>query len=277
MSTRTPSIRFAFTSLVLVALAACSNEVSLPTTSDMSDAGTGSPDTGGRLHLGAVGVSQANHGGVVSLSWGAVFLNADAQPSCQFSHDGPCDISDCTGPDTAARQVSAGTLTIASDGGASFTMVPSVRGGYEGGLGDAALFAPGEAVRVSATGADCPAFTASVRGPADVALTTPLEGFDRAHDLALEWTGGGAGLVEASFDSEGGASSAHLRCRFDPTTGRGVVPESALAHLGPCHRVLFGTNCSASVTTVSSIDVTAGDYDVTFEVDGTVQALVTMF
>ncbi|HEY5372129.1 MAG TPA: hypothetical protein VIK01_00520 [Polyangiaceae bacterium] len=71
------------------------------------------------------------------------------------------------------------------------------------------FFSGGDSLTVEgAGGADLPAFTAHASiAPSDVVITAPTcpelicPEFDRLQDLAVTWTGGGAGQVRASFET----------------------------------------------------------------------------
>jgi hypothetical protein len=167
---------------------------------------------------------------------------------CTASTIGACLVSACTISDTAdagapagGATLNAGTLTITGAGTSKATLTfgtvspSSTQRGYAGVSGDTQFFSGGDSiVLVGAGGADLPAFAAqTVIAPSAVVLTAPLcsglvcADLDRTQDLAVAWTGGGAGHVKASFETIAANATGSVFCTFDAASGTGTVPTAA--------------------------------------------------
>ncbi|HEY1536477.1 MAG TPA: hypothetical protein VGF76_20795, partial [Polyangiaceae bacterium] len=232
--------------------------------------GASSGAAGATSQSGAGGAAGANARGMIDLLQGQVStaFNYDAeggfsrfpsatQPAngivCTASTIGACLVSACTISDTAdpgaptgIATLDAGTLTITGAGTAKATLLfgtvspSSTVPGYADVSGDTQFFSGGDAIGiVGAGGVDLPAFAAQmVIAPSTVVLTAPLcaglvcADLDRTQDLALAWTGGGAGHVKASFETIAANATGAVFCTFDAASGTGTVPKAALAVLG---------------------------------------------
>ncbi len=232
--------------------------------------GTSSAGAGGAGPSGASGAAGANAQGTIDLTQGQVstafnyaveggFARFPSTPQpangivCTASTIGPCLVSACTisgaadpGLPTGIATLNAGTLTITGAGTAKAALVfgtvapNSNQPGYAGVSGDTQFFSGGDSITVmGAGGADLPAFVAqTVIAPNDVVLTAPLcaglvcADLDRAQDLAVAWTGGGAGHVKASFETIAANAPGSVFCTFDAASGTGTVPNAALVVLG---------------------------------------------
>ncbi|HEY1532645.1 MAG TPA: hypothetical protein VGF76_01460 [Polyangiaceae bacterium] len=109
-----------------------------------------------------------------------------------------------------------------------------------------------------------------VIAPSDVVITAPTcpglvcPEIDRTTDLAVTWTGGGAGQVRASFETIGPNNTGSVFCTFDSGAGSGVVPKAALAVLGD---ISDGVTTGLQVfQSMSTVDFTVGDVPTTFTV-----------
>ncbi len=134
-----------------------------------------------------------------------------------------CNVTTCDGaPTPAAQLLGAGTLTLS--GGTYFGSVMLGGDGNYMGIG---TFGAGDILDVSTTGADVPAFDASVVAPAMI-VPSPMFGASTpvSQDLAFTWTGGEAG---ASVSLEALGNQTLVTCVFDAKKGAGVMPASLLA------------------------------------------------
>jgi hypothetical protein len=111
--------------------------------------------------------------------------------------------------------------------------------GYADVSSQTQFFSGGDTITVAGMGgADLPAFAAqSVIAPNAIVLSGPACAgvdcnLDRTQDLAIAWTGGGAGKVRASFETVGSTATGSVFCTFDAAVGMGTVPSAALAVLG---------------------------------------------
>lgn len=137
---------------------------------------------------------------------------------------------------TGIRDAGAVTLTYGPIGDAGSA-------GYFPKSGNAQFFKGGDLVTAAgAGGADLPAFaTVSVAAPDDIVLTSPAcavatcPDLDRTVDLAVTWTGGGSGKLQAFFESivsSGTTTVTALGCNFDSAAHAGTVPSALLMKLG---------------------------------------------
>ena len=204
---------------------------------------------------------------------------------CTASTVGDCLVSACTISDVgdagaappAATALDAGTLTIMGAGASKATLVfgtvspSSMQKGYPSVAADTQFFSGGDSISVvGAGGADLPAFKAQmVIAPNDLTLTAPdcsagCPDLDRTQDLAVTWTGGGAGHVKASFETVGDTAAGYVFCTFDATAGTGTVPKAALAALGDTRD---GSTTGVELFDGSSeANFTVGDVPTTFSV-----------
>jgi hypothetical protein len=232
--------------------------------------GASSGGAGVTSESGAAGAAATKAQGLIDLLQGQVSTafnyNAEGgfsrfpsapQPDngivCTASTIGACLVSACTISDTAdpgaptgIATLNAGTLTITGAGTAKATLMfgtvspSSTVPGYAAVSGDTQFFSGGDAIAiVGAGGADLPAFAAqTVTAPSAILLTAPLcaglvcADLDRTQDLALAWTGGGAGHVKASFETVAANATGSVFCTFDAASGSGTIPTAALAVLG---------------------------------------------
>jgi hypothetical protein len=173
---------------------------------------------------------------------------------CTAATIGACATSVCTFPDSdggsplavTGTPLDAGTITVSGPGASlamlTFGPLPQQMNqqGYATASGMTQFFSGGDSLSVVGSGGtDLPAFTAQkVVAPNDVVLTAPActglacPDLDRTQDLAIGWTGGGAGYFSADFETVGSTSSSAVLCKFDAKGGAGTVPEAALALLG---------------------------------------------
>jgi hypothetical protein len=145
-----------------------------------------------------------------------------------------CRVLTCGDELPAAAPVDVGPITLT---GAAQPIEMAFDQGYEGVfLMDEALFAGGEAIAVSAPGADGPALALSVTAPTALTVTAPAwpAGNDRlrvpqAEALAFAWSGASAGELVVNLSDEAQVTS--VQCAFPAADGVGEVPAAALAAL----------------------------------------------
>jgi len=205
--------------------------------------------------------------------------------SCTASTIGKCLVEACTiasdadaGTPPGGTVLDAGTITVtgvgASQAALMFGLVSpqSTQKGYPSVQADLQFFTGGDSITVEgAGGADLPAFTAhALIAPNEVVFTAPTcpnlicPEVDRTQDLAVTWTGGGAGRVRASFETVGPNNTGTVFCTFDAATGAGTVPKAALAVLGDISDgVTTGLQIFQSMNTV---DFNVGDVPTTFTI-----------
>ncbi len=236
---------------------------------------------GGSVSIGTIFVLQNSFGipglplnfiGVVSASF------VPGLPgTCPVTMVGGCEVTDCSSfldagvPDSGVfTGRSAGTLTfrgVLPDGGLS---LPFTDGGYAATVSEQ-LFALGQRLTVEASGAEVPAFSASVTAPEGTLLTAPAcpgancGMLSKAADLEVRWTAPTIGNVEIELTG----SPATVRCSLPASTRMKTIPAAALRSLGNGTGVLF-------VGGAARTSVRAGDYDVTFSVRDATYGVVTI-
>jgi len=184
----------------------------------------------------------------------AQFATALPWPECAVLLELPsCEVYRCPPQDDAGATRSAGTLTIAGgflDG--SVQVEPGGDGAYQWVVpynGDD-LFAPGQTMVASASGAQVPAFgPETIVGPAPLTLTAPMlptdggrSALSTSSDLVVAWTGGSPGdqarVLVSGYDSS--FAQVVANCSFDASAQQGTVPRAAMAYLqGLSQGVLF--------------------------------------
>lgn len=173
--------------------------------------------------------------------------NLKKPPACKTLAVGPCRVETCKEAKVAAATKfdysSMGDVTITL-GSTSMVIKPS--DGYGKG-GPAPLWAAPGPIQIAATGAETPAFSGTVVGPAAITLTAPTlppEGglYDeseklsvpRAKPLAFTWSGGGPADEVRAFlwwahVSDDFEYDTTAECRFPASPGGGTVPSEVLA------------------------------------------------
>lgn len=285
----------AITLAALAAVVACSE--SSTSTNDPSNPGNGgdggggggdgghtpTPGPGTKIKAGTVTMTQTvvSAGGteIVNAVAGAGFyegtLNASGSgdASCTESKEGDCTITECDlGPTPdGGTETDAGTTKsphageIAIKSASEIKLTPDADGKYDGKSEQSRLWTNGGDISVTAAGADVPAFETSLKGPSAVEVTAPawpalgaaLE-IDRANDLEITWSDGGAGSVQAmvSSSTDDTKKVATVSCVFKSDTGGGKIPKAALSKL------IAGDKASISVHAATIEEVSAGDWKV---------------
>lgn len=136
-----------------------------------------------------------------------------------------CSVRVCDGPPPpASKLLNAGTLTLS--GGSYYGSLTIGGDGNYMGVGS---FGRGDILDVSASGADVPAFDASIVAPAMIVPSpTPGASTPVSQDLAFTWTGG---EPNATAYFEALSSPTLVTCAFDAAKGAGVIPASLLTPL----------------------------------------------
>ncbi len=185
-------------------------------------------------------------GGVPSSFSSSIYARFASGPAsanpCVITTSSNCTTTVCTSDgglsETVVTLSSAGTLSIAGtlvDGGIS--LMPRTNGTYYDQL-NTQLWAGGETLTLSATGAVVPAFSAqTVVAPLDIVVTAPscatnnCGTLSRSTPLTVSWTGGGSSTVDVDLTVN---DSVNLRvgkilCTFPASAGTGVIPTGVLA------------------------------------------------
>jgi hypothetical protein len=216
--------------------------------------------------------------------------------ACTASTIGECLTSVCIASNTGDAgtpstptivALNAGVLTVTGAGASKATLVfgtispSSSQQGYAAVNGATQFFTGGDAIQVmGAGGADLPAFPAqTVIAPSDITLTAPVCGgaigtacaeVDRTQDLAVAWTGGGAGKVSAIFETLASTDTTStvviVECNFDAKSGAGTVPQAALALLGDTR--VAPTSGSETFSVSNATTFTVANIPTTFTVHG---------
>ena len=194
------------------------------------------PATGGPV--GFVSVYSDRESGSARVS--AAFLRDGSAFVCTEITEGACTFFDCAArpaPDGGVgTPASAGAIAI-TGGSEAVALGVASDGYYDPVVVNAALFAGGETLTVSATGGagEVPAFGASLAAPKVAIVTAPAlpSGdliVDRSQDLTVSWSNV---ITETLLVTIGGQRQLPLEveCSFPGSGGTGVVPTSLLARL----------------------------------------------
>jgi hypothetical protein len=156
--------------------------------------------------------------------------------TCTSTRYGDCVINDCTLGNANAARLSAGVITVDSAADQIHQFVtPDAQGAYSGTQGKF-VFSGGEALTVSASGGDIPAFAVNTQfpllllvdnAPAASAATSVIPAPHTA-PLSLSWERGAPGVFFAAqpFNVTGNVGAA---CYFDSQAGTGTVPAEVLS------------------------------------------------
>jgi hypothetical protein len=174
-------------------------------------------------------------------SLGAVFDGTPIGASrCRLATTyGACAVYTCPSAADAGATPTAGTLTFSAPSLDAGVTVDADSTGLYAASTPGALFAPGDALSVTASGGAVPAFgPLAVTAPGSIALTSPVTDggaidVPTGSDLAFAWTGGGIDSV-ATLTAAGEAADGSLvvaRCSYVAITAEGVIPTQVLASL----------------------------------------------
>ncbi len=177
---------------------------------------------------------------------------------CDRTRAGACVFHDnkkCLGPPSGSGR-SAGSITIGDPGGGSLVLDPSAPPvDYPAQSSTMLSWQAGDAVSVSASGADVPPFDESVAFPDTTTVSTPTATtpVSRAADLPVAWTPFARGTVHLVITDQ---TAAAVVCSFPGGDGSGSVPAKVLAPLAAgMGAIKINTRDEASVIT--------GDWTVT--------------
>jgi hypothetical protein len=181
----------------------------------------------------------------------ASFTQSPSQTTgCTITTTNGCSLYQCTTTGTVPY-VSAGTLTISGGSlGAPTTVAPASDESYQYNS-TGAFFAPGEQLRVSASGGVVPAFgPVAVVAPTNTTMVAPASPYTVSlkGDLGVQWTGGAAGSV---FVLEGITQNnqTYFLCEWDAGMGKNFVPQSTLSGIGSgSGYLIYGQYSSATFT-----------------------------
>jgi hypothetical protein len=125
------------------------------------------------------------------------------------------------------------------------------------------LWAGGETLTFSATGADVPAFTDSIIAPAQMQITSatvmpppsqvddPI--IDKSQDFTVTWAAPSFGMVEITMSDP--VVEHQLRCKFEASAGTATIPSTSLMKL-------LANLGWFTIGTVGANHVFAGDWSV---------------
>jgi hypothetical protein len=238
-----PRVRVA---LLALSIAGCSDRMS-------TGPGFSGTQKAGNIYVEQPGMPGTFFAAGIAAAFGETLVPATQVPQATVleidAGAGSCIVTQLTTPTTGhftpavVASVSAGTITLV-DGQKSALLIPQVQPLADGGsslgyvLSPASMrFLPGDTLTISASGATVPAFSAEIIVPKAVTLIQPdLRSSSltvvRSRDLPVVWTGGGAtGEVTFGLNEDVGATTTSVSCRSPASTGRAVIPASALGYL----------------------------------------------
>jgi len=222
----------------------------------------GGSDTGGIGGTGGTGGGTGGVGGssevpigdgfvLISQSSGSWQSYADFEswptaPRCASRNVGACRLETCIGLTPASPRPHAGVITVTS-GSLTRTLQPGINGDYQSVSEVGELWSPGQQVQITLAGAEAPAASMTLTGPATFTLTDPpvtsTLPIIRTQTLVVRWSGGTGGSVVAALTGTplGGAAgdSLQVKCSFDAAAGEGSIPATALGELDPSSQGSF--------------------------------------
>jgi hypothetical protein len=217
-----------------------------------------------------------NSSGVVGR-FGAGHSNVDPQVSRDFqrrtkSHtvDG-CKVVAGTRPDgwpaalfadggIELRNQSAGTLRIDSSNTSDLVVERPGTDGFPYILDvNRRLFSGDDALKVSASGGEVPAFSHTIRAPSLIEVEQPkcdmgaCGALPRTETFAVTWSRGVSGTVLVSIDQTVGSSFTSAECTFPASAGKALISPNVLQHFkaGPT---------SLTVENTTSTKISVGDF-----------------
>jgi hypothetical protein len=195
-----------------------------------------------------------------TLNASAVFYPSVTATGCSVALVAGCKLETCASPAGGAPLANAGTISI-TGGAYPLVLTPGSGDLYSTppsneDSGVLALWYGGEQLQVSASGADVPAFAASLVAPSQITVVTQMPtSITRSEPFDVSWFKKSVGQVAVDVSSTAGPTSYYLECLFDVAAGLGEVPQAALAQIA-------GGTGTLSVFTVSKVTVTAGGWTV---------------
>ncbi len=223
-------------------------------TPDAATAVDASPDAAlPILKLGAIELGEeVMNGGDVTVS---IVAFARVLESDSIRADGPCSVDMATRGNSAFD--GAGTVTITYGSGQSLQLVDDGMGGYSN-IAQQYLYAPGDTITVSGTGAVVPAFTMSLTFPSQVTVTSPTS-LSVLHQsgITATWTATSSPVHIRINQYLANSHAVFIDCTYAGDAGSGAVPASALTDLVP------GASASFTLLTESVAMTAVGDYATT--------------
>jgi hypothetical protein len=180
------------------------------------------------------------------------------------STEGPCQITNRT-TGTSTLQ-SAGTITISYGSNQSFMMSPSE---YEN-IASSFLFAAGDAITMSATGALVPAFTSEITFPSALTVTSPTTFSTISKSgFSATWAATTSEVHISVVQFPDNSHALAIDCSFAGSSGSGAVPAAALADL-----LTNGAGSTdAEISTETRASAQAGAYAVTVQANAVALAM----
>lgn len=230
---------------------------------------------GGERGVGFIRLSMGNSNMAFA---NAAFLRRPPT-NCRTEQLGGCEVQECLSVPAQPVFASAGLLTVAGgrlDAGAPMTgadlkCFPNCNAYALSTFQSLPFWEGGETMTASAPGKDVPAFTATVKAPAEITVTAPTCGgtiggcvLSRTKDLTIAWNSSAPTSVLASLHSNSLARAVTIDCRFSSSPG--TIGAAAMAKLGAADA---GFTNSLWVAGSNRTEFEAGDYDVTFEATNT--------
>jgi hypothetical protein len=207
-------------------------------------------------NVGSLNVYEIAGASPMIAASGAFFAS---RPTCRKTTLTSCDFLECPGTTIKDPASSAGEVRLTGTG---ISAMDELLNRSATNIYSRVIALPWPAAgswTVSATGADVPAFTATLSPPSSITTTSPMcvsgkcGAIDATKDFTVSWSGGTTGIVEVDI----GGGNRVIACRAAATVGTLVVPKAALSLL-PLGSHIFGTVAQASVV------ATVGSWTVTF-------------
>jgi hypothetical protein len=233
--------------------------------------GSSTPNRGGGVYLTswdyAIGTTPVR-GHSASAAFVRAYPTASTGGACTSTTSGDCILYRCpiassTGDAGAASTGASAGAIVVSGGASAVRLVPS-GGSYAAVTAQTKLWNGGEALTITADGAEVPAFTLRATAPSFVTVTTPVFPaaggsvvVARSRAFAVSWTGGSAGSVSANVGAATATTSTSITCTFPASSGAGSVPASLLAELPSSP-----TSAYVSITGAASANAVVGGWDV---------------
>lgn len=201
-------------------------------------------------------------------------------PLCTTRTVGGCRVKECVRAQTVANTclaseatTSAGSIDVKGGAKPPLTMTSDGKRAYAGFSSSGPRWAAGDAVDVTAAGADVPAFAASLVFPSRVELTGPADYVAKKDPIPVDWKNGlpltwkpGVGRVWLHL-SQGDPDlrkSTDIECEVDSASGAFTIPADALATLEGT-RDTTSANATLDVAGRAQQQLVVGGYAVTVE------------
>jgi hypothetical protein len=240
----------------------------MATSSGAHDLATPTEPNGGTISVQSTPMSWS---GAASFYTG---MPPTTAPNCTYTTAGACTASHCIigtddggAPPATYSLVSAGDLAVTVGAAApiAFALQP---GGYYLAPGSNAqpLFAGGEMITFTTSGAVAPASSTTVQAPSPPTLTAPSQvppyTITRTSDFAFAWSGGGPGMLRVFVQTNPssiapGTPIGTVLCLFPLGDGAGTIPSAALAVLPAGNGMMTFGATNQTVNVVGDYALTA--------------------